>query len=176
MRLFSLVHRRSGPGMPFRRRELDCLRRWLQTAATARLSATPTTPSTNVGHPGLVERRETARRTLALAAEVRPISAGAIGLIRRAAVHDVSPEGIALRVAEPLPIGQRLSLNIVPPSPPRGQRFARADRPVQLLAVVRYCRAEGAAYVLGCSIGVEWADSLANQMFPADLQALRRSA
>lgn len=172
MRLLPFGQRKTDRSLRFPKRELAVIRRWLEASASADLAATPSVED-SLRLPA-AERRGADRRQLRATAEVRPISAGGIGLVRPALVRDVSPDGIALHLAEALPAGQRVSLELHPPSnlPPR--RFRRADGPVHLLAIVRYCRAEGEGFVAGCSIGVEWADSLANQMFPPDLR--RRTA
>ena len=167
-------NRRVHDALPLPRQELARLRRWLEASAALPLaSATPDVFDTLRITPP--ERRDTHRIPIETIARLRPISAGGIGLVSQAPVRDVSAEGVALLVDAPLPVGQRLSLEIDPPAglPRKLQR--RGDGPVQLLAKVRYCRPEGEGFVIGCSIGVDWADSLAHQMFPADLPA-RRSA
>ena len=164
--LISITRRRHEPPLRLPRRELASLRRWLEASAGARLQT---------ANPLRLDRRDAGRQPLETRAELRPISAGGIGLVRPAVVRDVSPEGIALHLDEPLPGGQRISLEIHPPENLPRRPFRRADGPIQILAVVRYCRPDGGRHVLGCSFGVEWADSLANEMFPADLRA-RRSA
>ena len=88
-------------------------------------------------------------------------------------MRDVSADGIALVVDQPLKARQQVSLDIQPPAGLPRRPFRRGDRPVQILAVVRYCRPEGDKWIVGCSFGIEWADSLANEMFPADLAARR---
>ena len=167
MGLISITRRRHETSLRLPRRELAALRRWLEASAGARLAQTTT--------PLLIDRRDAGRHRLDTRAELRPISAGGIGLVRPAVVRDVSADGIALHVAEPLAAGQRISLEIHPPENLPRRPFHRADGPIQILAIVRYCRPDGGRHVLGCSFGVEWADSLANEMFPADLRA-RRSA
>ena len=167
-----VVHPSAEPGMRLSRRELGSLRRWIDQSTDVRLShlAVP-----DPLHPLNHDRRELGRRGCELTVELRPISACSIGLVRPATVRDVSWEGIALWTGEILGVGQRLSLEVRPPDGLPRRRFRRAEGPINLLAVVRYCRPEGDGFVAGCTIGVSWVDSLANQMFPADLAA-RRSA
>ena len=174
MALLSVISGRSEPSLRLPRRELASLRRWLAATTQARVASATPPISPSLRLP-LAERRDGGRLTLDMVAELRPISAGGIGLVRRAVVRDVSTDGIALVVSQPLDRGQRISLEIHPPAALPRRPFRRPDRPIQLLAVVRYCRPEAGNHILGCSIGVEWADSLANEMFPADLVA-RRSA
>ncbi len=173
MRLLPFGQRRTDRSLRLPKRELAVIRRWLEASASAELAgATPCVADSLRLPPA--ERRGADRQQLRATAEVRPISAGGIGLVRPALVRDVSPDGIALRLSEALPAGQRVSLELHPPSNIAPRRFRRADRPVHLLAIIRYCRPEGDGFVAGCSIGIEWADSLANEMFPPDLR--RRTA
>lgn len=167
MGLISITRRRHEPALRLPRRELASLRRWLQASAGARLAET--------ANPLLLDRRDTDRLQLETHAELRPISAGGIGLIRPAILRDVSADGIALVIDQPLPAHQQISLEIQPPPGLPRRPFRRGEGPIQILAVVRYCRREGDRWVAGCSLGIEWADSLANEMFPPDLAA-RRSA
>ena len=167
--------RRVEPSLRLPRRDLANLRRWLEASAEASLAAGATPAVADVLRLPSADRRDASRRSVATTAELRPISAGGIGLVRPATVRDVSADGIALWTAEPLPRGQQISLDIAPPADLPRRRFRRADGPIAVLGVVRYCRPDAGGFVLGCGIGVNWADSLANQMFPADLVA-RRSA
>src|SRR5690606_8250970 len=138
MRLLPFAHRRNDRGLRLPRRELAVLRRWLEASASAELaSATPAVEE--LLRLPRADRRENGRLQLETRAEVRPISAGGIGHVRPATVRDVSAEGIALRLAETLPSGQRLSLELHPPANLPRRRFRRMDGPIQLLAIVRYC-------------------------------------
>jgi hypothetical protein len=152
-------------------RDLARLRSWMSAAAEGRLAS----PGGQLAAgPAAPERRLVLRRQFETSAILRPISAGGPGGVQNASVVDVSREGIALRVSQPLVRGQAISLEINPPnhlSPTTG-----AEAPVRILAVVRYCRGEAGSYVLGCSFGAAWQASLASEMFPPDLVALRKSA
>lgn len=156
-------------------RDLACLRRWLAASVTGRLASAA--PSSAVV-PALAgpDRRDAGREHFETRARFRPISAGGIGAFRPAAVRDVSEDGIALRTAEPCDSGQRISIEVHPPAELARQAAGGDEQPIHLLAIVRYCRADGDGHILGCSIGVDWAASLASQMFPADHPALRKSA
>lgn len=160
--------------MRLSRRELSTLRRWLAASAQGRLQLPVPTPGMLL-MPSR-ERRETARSRFETTAELRPISAGGIGLLGPATVCDVSTDGVALRSERAFEPGQQLSIAISPPNELPRRRFARQEQPIHLLAIVRYCRADGTSFVIGCSIGVEWSATLANLMFPADLPVLRRTA
>lgn len=125
------------------------------------------------------DRRTRLRRRLETTATVRLISPGGAGACKEASVVDVSRDGIALRVAEPMDSGKSVSLQINPPGVPRPPATLpgkEAEEPIFILAVVRYCRPEDGSYILGCSFGAEWAATLAGELFPADLLLLRKSA
>jgi hypothetical protein len=175
MQLLSLNKRPHQRPLRLSRRELSALRRWLAATARGRLSSS--CPSIQqVRHLPGYDRRDIERQPFETTAELRPISAGGIGLVQPASVCDVSADGIAFRTSMALTSGQRLSIEVRPPANLPSRLVRGAEQPVHLLAIVRYCRPEGGGFVVGCSIGVEWSASLANQMFPAEMAALRKSA
>lgn len=175
MQLLPLTKRPHERPLRIARRELECLRRWLAASVTGRLAASGPSAAAMEALAG-PDRRDAGRERFETRARFRPISAGGIGAFRPAAVRDVSEDGIALRTAEACAAGQRISIEVHPPGELAEQPAAGDEQPIHLLAIVRYCRADGDGHILGCSIGVDWAASLASQMFPADHPALRKSA
>lgn len=121
------------------------------------------------------ERRGSDRETLNTGVSVRVIGGGKLGRPVRAILRDASADGLAVEVTQPIGRGARLSITVdPPPDAPRGW-LGRAPEAMEILAIARYCRPEAGAHVIGCSFGMEWTDTLAGQMIPADLPR-RRSA
>ncbi len=160
------------------RAELGKLRRWLAHSAATSAEPPPATPSVfdalRIAPP---QRRETGRTPAAADVLVRRIGACCVGVVEPAALHDVSDRGVALRLGVPVEIGQRLHVEVAPPPGLPRRLFRRGDRAVQLLVVARHCRpTTGGEFLVGCGVGVDLADSLADAMLPADRPTRRLSA
>ena len=168
---------RRGGDAPMPQAELAKLRRWLAHSAAAATQVDSATPSVfdalRIAPP---QRREANRTAAEAAVLVRRIGACSIGGVEPATLHDVSESGVAIRVASPVEPGQRLDVEIGPPRGMPRRLFRRGERCVRLLVVARHCRPVGDAHLVGCVVGVELADCLADAMFPADAVRWRRSA
>lgn len=169
-------------GLRLTRTRLERLRAWIAVGRRHALQATPAAiPDAGPVGSGstlalaLSERRGSDRETLNSGVSVRVIGGGKLGRPVRAILRDASADGLAVEVSQPIGRGARLSVTVDPPPDATRSWFGRSPEPLQILAIARYCRTEADAFVVGCSFGVDWADTLAGAMIPADLPR-RRSA
>lgn len=167
-------------GLRLTRGKLERLREWIALEGRRALRATSTPiPGHATAGPVLTlapsERRSSDRETLNTGVSVRVIGGGKLGRPVRAVLRDASEDGLAVEVSQPIGRGARLSITVDPPPGAARSWFGRSPAPMEILAIARYCRQEAQGHVIGCSFGMEWADTLAGQMIPADLPR-RRSA
>ena len=177
----SSLHRRErrDRDTPLPRHELAKLRRWLAFVTADAADDSPAVPDVfdalKIVPP---QRREASRQPVRASVLVRRIGACSVGAVEPATLHDVSESGLALRTNGPLERGQRLHVEVGPPRSLPRRLLRRGDRQVHLLLVVRHCRpaGDGSGHIVGCGVGMDFADSLADQMFPPDMPTYRRVA
>ncbi len=145
--------------MRLARRDVWAIRRLLDDDARQRLARAAQPDPMDAFRVNSIDRRGTHRDELGVAAEVRRINPGRLGAPVEAGVRDVSRDGLSLWLADELEAGDRLDVTI----------DAGGRREVVVLCTVRWCRPADGGYAIGCEAGVEWGDSLADLLLPADL-------
>ncbi len=118
------------------------------------------------------DRREQPRDRLAgngVVASIRILGTSGFGRHVAGRLRDVSMEGVSLLLTEPLETDTAVSVALAPVHEHAGRR-ARRDRPVFLRCTVLWGRPDyqTGGFVIGCRLGVEWAESLSDLVAARD--------
>lgn len=91
-----------------------------------------------------MDRRTALRMPVEGYVDVELVTPGAAPQSRRVAVYDLSRTGVAIIDLDPMVSGRQFNMLI-----PREDR-----RPIEVLCLVRHCRAQGDGYLIGAQFGV----------------------
>ena len=145
----------------FPKHEFRRVQGWMQ-ASRERLDGAASAGPVGLAHAH--DRREQPRERLAgsgVVASIRVLAVSGFGRHLAGRLRDVSMEGISLLLEEPLEADTGVSVALAPVHEHAGRR-ARRDKPVFLRCTVLWGRPDykSGGFVVGCRLGVEWADSL----------------